>query len=141
MQLVLGTTVHVKSHAKLLLIFLLVLQETVAQVGTVNPPIMGLNPSSVPGETELTQALYGQLDDGTYLTRGYNTSVPNLNMANTNNNTQVMVGSPGGYIPASELSTSSPAASSSSSSSSSPSSSSPSSGEPLRLLCFQPLCL
>ena len=72
-------------------------------MGEVNPPIEGLSPSSVPGETELTQALYGQLDDGTYLTRGYNTSVPNLNMANTNNNTQVMVGSSGGYIPASEL--------------------------------------
>ncbi|DBA90435.1 TPA: hypothetical protein ACH3X1_003706 [Trebouxia sp. C0004] len=99
-------------------------QETVAQVGTVNPPIMGLNPSSVPGETELTQALYGQLDDGTYLTRGYNTSVPNLNMANTNNNTQVMVGSPGGYIPASQLRSSSPAASSSPASSSPPPSSS-----------------
>jgi len=116
------------------------LQETVAQVGTVNPPIMGLNPSSVPGETELTQALYGQLDDGTYLTRGYNTSVPNLNMANTNNNTQVMLGSPGGYIPASVLRSSSPAASSSPSSSSSSSSSSPSpssSGESLVLLCFQ----
>ncbi|KAA6426883.1 MAG: hypothetical protein FRX49_03207 [Trebouxia sp. A1-2] len=78
-------------------------QESIAAVGEVNPPIEGLSPSSVPGETELTQALYGQLDDGTYLTRGYNTSVPNLNMANTNNNTQVMVGSSGGYIPASEL--------------------------------------
>ena len=74
-----------------------------AQVGTVFPPIEGLTPSSVPGETELTQALYGMLDNGTYLTRGYNTSVPNLNMANTNNGTQVAVGSPGGVIPASDV--------------------------------------
>ena len=79
------------------------LQESVAAVGVVNPPIEGTSPRSVPGETELTQALYGQLDDGTYLTRGYNTSVPNLNMPNTNNNTQVMVGSPGGYIPATDM--------------------------------------
>ena len=78
-------------------------QESIAAVGEVNPPIEGTSPSSVPGETELTQALYGQLDDGTYLTRGYNTSVPNLNMPNTNNNTHVMVGSPGGYIPASDM--------------------------------------
>ena len=104
------------------------MQETVAQVGTVMPPIEGLTPSSVIGETELTQALYGMLDNGTYLTRGYNTSVPNLNMANTNNGTQVQVGSSGGFIPASELRSTSTASTSSPSSSSS-SSSSPSSGE------------
>lgn len=55
---------------------------------------MGTSPSSVPGETELTQALYGSLDNGTYLTRGYDLTVQNLNMANTNNDTQVQVGSP-----------------------------------------------
>ena len=78
-------------------------QETVAEVGTVMPPIMGTSPSSVPGETELTQALYGALDNGTYLTRGYDLSVPNLNMANTNNDTQVAVGTPGGVIPSEDF--------------------------------------
>ena len=67
-------------------------------MGTVNPPIEGTSPESVPGETELTQALYGQLDNGTYLTRGYDTSVPNMNMPNTNNGTQVAVGTPGGSL-------------------------------------------
>ena len=76
-----------------------VVQETVDQVGTVSPPIEGSSPSSVPGETELTQALYGPLDDATYLTRGYDTSIANMNMANTNNGTQVAVGSPGGALP------------------------------------------
>ena len=68
----------------------------------MQPPIEGATPSSVPGETELTQALYGPLDNGTYLTRGYTTQ-PNLNNANTAHTTQVQVGSPGGVIPASEL--------------------------------------
>lgn len=77
------------------------MQESVAQVGTVYPPIEGTSPSSVPGETGLTQALYGQLDNGTYLTRGYDTSVPNLNMPNRNNDTQVEVGTPGGSLPSS----------------------------------------
>ena len=75
------------------------MQETTDQVGTVSPPVEGTSPSSVPGEDALTQALYGALDNGTYLTRGYDTSVPNLNMANTNNGTQVAVGSPGGALP------------------------------------------
>ena len=73
-------------------------QESTGQVGAVNPPIEGTSPSSVPGETELTQALYGQIDNGTYLTRGHDTSVPNLNMANRNNDTQVAVGTPGGSL-------------------------------------------
>ncbi|KAL3144311.1 hypothetical protein ABBQ32_14189 [Trebouxia sp. C0010 RCD-2024] len=77
-------------------------QESVAEVGKVSPPIEGTSPSSVPGETELTQALYGQLDNGTYKTRGYNTSVPNLNMPNKNNDTQVQVGTPGGALPSSD---------------------------------------
>ena len=77
------------------------MQESTAQVGKVSPPIEGTSPSSVPGETELTQALYGQLDDATYLTRGYDTSVPNMNKPNTNNNTQVAVGTPGGSLPSS----------------------------------------
>lgn len=64
---------------------------------------MGASPSSVPGETSLTQALYGSLDNGSYLTRGYDLTVQNMNMPNTNNNTQVEVGSVGGYIPADEL--------------------------------------
>ena len=77
------------------------LQESSAQVGPVSPPIEGTSPSSVPGQTELTQALYGALDNGTYLTRGYDTSVPNLNMPNTDNSTQVAVGSPNGALDAS----------------------------------------
>lgn len=75
------------------------MQESVEAVGAVNPPIEGATPSTVPGETELTQALYGPLDNGTYMTRGYDTTIPNTNNANTNNNTQVQVGSPGGVIP------------------------------------------
>ena len=77
------------------------MQATVEQVGSVSPPIEGTSPSSVPGQTELTQALYGQLDNGTYLTRGFDTSVPNLNMPNTNNDTQVAVGTLGGSLPSS----------------------------------------
>ena len=76
-------------------------QMGVDEVGTVSPPISGTSPSSVPGETELTQALYGQLDNATYLTRGYDLSVPNLNMPNMNNDTMVQVGTPGGALPSS----------------------------------------
>ena len=114
-------------------------QESVDQVGTVYPPIEGTSPASVPGETEVTQALYGSLDDATYLTRGYDTSVPNMNMANTNNDTQVQVGTPGGALPSSpsspSSSPSSPAKSSPSSSPASSSSPSPSSSSGLTLSC------
>lgn len=72
-------------------------------MGEVPPPIEGASPSSVPGETELTQALYGSLDNGTFMTRGYDLSVQNMNMANTNNDTQVAVGTPGGAIPSSDI--------------------------------------
>ena len=79
------------------------MQESIAQVGTVFPPIQGASPASVPGEFELTQALTGPIDNGSFLTRGFDTSLPNLNNANTANNTQVQVGSPGGVIPAAQL--------------------------------------
>lgn len=118
--------------------YCLSVQETVAQVGTVSSPIEGLTPESVPGETELTQALYGMLDDGTYLTRGYNTSVPNLNMANTNNDTQVEVGTAGGVIPASDLPSSSSSSSSPATSSPSPSSSGECTGDDC-LACYTSL--
>ena len=76
-------------------------------MGNVPSPIEGTSPSSVPGETELTQALYGALDNGTKDTRGYDTSIPNLNTPNSNNNTQVQVGSPGGALPSSAFTSSS----------------------------------
>lgn len=45
-------------------------------VGTVDPPINGSIPTTVPGEFALTQAITSQLANSSYLTRGYTQIAP-----------------------------------------------------------------
>ena len=49
----------------------MLVQESVAQVGTLPAPITGPTPTSVDGQADLLQADNGPLTDSTYLTRGY----------------------------------------------------------------------
>lgn len=47
------------------------LQESVAQVGTITPPLTGPTPMVVPGEEDIIEPTSGPFADPTYLTRGY----------------------------------------------------------------------
>ena len=47
------------------------LQESVAQVGTIMPPLTGVNPMVVDGEQYIIEPTSGPFADPTYLTRGY----------------------------------------------------------------------
>ena len=47
------------------------LQETVAQVGTIDPPLTGPTPTFVPGQQYIIEPQSGPFADATYLTRGF----------------------------------------------------------------------
>lgn len=59
-------------------------QESVAQVGTIPPPINAMAPRKVEGIYSLTQVLSGLKDNGTFITRGFYT-LPNIGKPNRNN--------------------------------------------------------
>lgn len=73
---------------------LVVVQETFAEAGTLQPPLTSSGPFSVPGELDLTQAEDGPLTNDSYLSRGYFTTpaqLPRVGQSPT-----VMVGTPSG---------------------------------------------
>ena len=99
------TVLHPQAHVAALhcicisllivLIVYVTLQETVAQLGTIQPPLTAAGPATVVGEYDLTQSLTGAPDNGTAATRGLNTAAMS-GVPNNANTTTVQVGTPGG---------------------------------------------
>lgn len=50
---------------------MLILQESVEDLGEIPGPITKEGPKTVPGEQDITQDLSGDLEDETYASRGY----------------------------------------------------------------------